>query len=108
MNKVDAGERMCRAIADAGISQRDIAAATGISQATLSRIVSGERAAKLPELLLVADATGVPLGRLTGSSVGDRVQSAACADSGYSMVQVRDTLVMYLELDAYLTDQVIT
>lgn len=103
----DVSARVYQALTTARLTQRDAAAATGMSQATLSRIASGERAPKLTELVLIAEATGVPLGHLTGNSVGARAQFAARATNGSSMDQLRDSLVMYLELDAYLTDQAI-
>src|SRR3982074_163682 len=47
-----------RARVAAGLSQRALADATGISQPTLSRIISGDRAAKMPEVVTIAWATG--------------------------------------------------
>lgn len=107
MHGTDVSARVREAMTAARLTQRDTAAITGISQATLSRIVSGERAAKLPELILIAEATGVPLRHLTGNSVQARAQFAARGTNGSSMEQMRNALVMYLELDAYLTDQAI-
>ena len=74
-----------RARVAAGLSQRGLADATGISQPTLSRIISGNRVAKLPEIVLIAQATGYTVAQLTGTeTVADRVQCAAQAtnDSG--------------------------
>jgi transcriptional regulator with XRE-family HTH domain len=89
-----------------GLSQRDLAAATGISQPTLSRIISGERVAKVPELVAIAAATGHTLAELTGQSrVAERVQGAARATSGANMEAMRRELLHYLELDAYLDEQ---
>jgi transcriptional regulator with XRE-family HTH domain len=98
--------RIERARQKSGLSQRDLAAATGISQPTLSRIISGERAAKVPELVAIATATGHTLAELTGQSqVAERVQSAARATSGGNMEAMRRDLLHYLELDAYLDEQ---
>lgn len=90
----------------AGLSQRALAAATGISQSTLSRIISGERAGKLPELVAIAAATGRSVAELLGQSeVADRMQCAARATGGSDMSGMRRELLHYLEVDAYLDDQ---
>ena len=94
--------------AAAGLSQRALADRTGISQATLSRILSGERSAKMPELILIADATGCTIAQLTGNGLADRVQYAARATGGASMELMRSRLLHFMELDAYLDDQAIT
>ena len=100
------GKRIERALRAAGMSQRAVAAATDISQPTLSRIISGERVAKVPELVLIAAATGRTVAELTGESViAGRAQSVARATSGASMDAMRRELLHYLELDAYLDDQ---
>lgn len=101
-----AGERIEVARQRSGLSQRDLAAATGISQSTLSRIISGERTAKVPELVVIALATGHTLAELTGRGcLADRVQSAARATSGADMAAMRRELLHYLELDAHLDEQ---
>lgn len=103
------GYRIERALAAAGMSQRGLASATGLSQSTLSRTVSGERQAKMPELLAIAWATGVPIAELTElGSVADRVQCAARATNGSAMDRMREGLLHFLELDAYLDDQAIS
>lgn len=94
-----------RARKAAGLSQRTLAARTGISQPTLSRIVSGERDAKMTEVLLIADATGCTVAQLTGSAVADRVECAARASDGAAMEDMHQQLVHFMELDAYLDDQ---
>lgn len=48
-----------RARLAAGLSQRTLADMTGISQSTLSRIISGNRVAKIPEITAIAWATGL-------------------------------------------------
>jgi len=93
--------------AAAGLSQRALANKTGISQATLSRILNGERVAKMPEIILIADATGCTVAQLTGSAVAARVQCAARAANGSSMASMRQRLLHYMELDAYLDDHAI-
>ncbi|HEY5852484.1 MAG TPA: helix-turn-helix transcriptional regulator [Aldersonia sp.] len=100
------GERIERALDAANMSQRAIAQETGISQPTLSRVIKGVRAVKVNELLAIAAATGCTVAELSGAStVADRVEYAARATNGASMEQMRDTLLHYLELDAYLDDQ---
>lgn len=92
----------------AGLSQRGLAESTGISQATLSRIIAGDRVAKLPELIAVAEATGWSLGALTGASdLAERAQCAARVTNGVTGDQLRTAMVHFLELDAYLEDQAI-
>lgn len=105
---VDAGALIDRARDAAGLSQRALADATGISQSTLSRIISGERAAKMPEVLAIAWATGHTVAQLTGArTVADRVQCAARATNGCDMDRMREALLHFLELDDYLDDQAI-
>ena len=100
------GERVEHARRKSGLSQRDLASATGISQPTLSRIISGDRAAKVPELVIIAVATGHTLAELTAEGgVAHRAQSAARATSGADMEVMRRDLLHYLELSAYLDDQ---
>ena len=92
----------------AGLSQRALADVTGISQSTLSRIISGNRAAKMPEVMLIAQATGYTVAQLTGvGMVADRVQCAARATNDSGMEHMREALLHFLTLDAYLDDQAI-
>ena len=92
----------------AGLSQRALADATGISQSTLSRIISGDRVAKMPEVALIAQATGHTVAQLTGTgTVADRVQCAARATNDSGMERMREALLHFLELDDYLDDQAI-
>ena len=101
------GERVDRARASAGLTQRALAHKASISQATLSRIISG-RPAKLPELVAIAWATGTTIDELMGSGgVADRVQCVARATNGADMGEMRAALLHFLELDAYLDDQAI-
>lgn len=93
--------------AAAGLSQRALADRTGISQATLNRILNGERTAKMTEIILIADATGCTVAQLTGSAVADRVLCAARGTNGANMDGMRQRLLHFMELDAYLDDQAI-
>lgn len=102
------GERVAYALNRAGFSQRMLATITGIPQATLSRIISGTRPPKMPEVLAIARATGTTVTELTGTGgVAKRAQSAARATNGTGMEEMRRELLLYLELDAYLDDQAI-
>ncbi|MFD1364400.1 helix-turn-helix domain-containing protein [Actinoplanes sichuanensis] len=92
----------------ADLSQRALADATGLSQSTLSRIISGDRVAKLPEIVSIAWATGRTVAQLTGTStVAGRVQCAARATNGSGMQDMREALLRFLELDDYLDEQAI-
>jgi transcriptional regulator with XRE-family HTH domain len=105
---VPIGVLIDRARLAAGLSQRVLADATGISQPTLSRIISGERVAKMPEIVVIAWATGHTVAQLTGSGeVADRVQCAARATNDTGMESMRQALLGFLELDDYLYDQAI-
>jgi transcriptional regulator with XRE-family HTH domain len=106
---MSSAQRVERALRIAGLSQRAAAAATGISQPTICRIVSGDRRAKVPELLAIAAATGLPPAELLGTStVAGRAESAARATGGSPMEEMRGRLLQLLELDAYLEDQGVT
>lgn len=108
MTTKSVGYRVECALAAAGMSQRSLAKETGLSQSTVSRIISEDREAKMPELLLIAWVTGTPVAELSGlGSVADRVQCAARATDGSAMGEMRDALLHFLELDAYLEDQAI-
>jgi transcriptional regulator with XRE-family HTH domain len=106
--KANVGALIERARLAAGLSQRALADATGISQPTLSRIISGDRAAKMPEIVLIAQATGHTVAQLTGTgTVADRVQCAARATNGTGMESMREALLHFLELNDYLDDQAV-
>ena len=97
-----------RARVAAGLSQRALADLTGISQSTLSRIISGDRVAKTPELAVIAWATGHTVAQLAGAgAVADRVQCAARATNDAAMDGMRQALLHFLELDDYLDDQAV-
>lgn len=97
-----------RARAAAGLSQRALADMTGISQSTLSRIISGDRVPKMPEVMAIAWATGHTIAQLTGvGMVADRVQCVARATNNSGMERMREALLHFLELDDYLASQAI-
>jgi transcriptional regulator with XRE-family HTH domain len=104
----DVGVRIERARAAAGISQRALADMTGISQPTLSRIISGQRPAKVPELMAIAWATGVTIAELAGTgTVAERVECVARATNHSGMEGMREALLHFLELNDYLSGQAI-
>lgn len=107
MTTVDVGALIERAREAAGLSQRALADATGISQSTLSRIISGDRVAKIPEIVTIAQATGHTVAQLTGVGTADRVQCAARATNDSDMEGMRQALLHFLELDDYLDDHAI-
>jgi transcriptional regulator with XRE-family HTH domain len=90
----------------AELSQRQLAASSGIAQPTLSRIEQGTRAAKLNEILALAWALGCPPSELMEhAGVQGRLECVARATDHSSMETMRRELSHYLELDAYLEDQ---
>lgn len=108
MATTDVGALIEHARVAADLSQRTLADLTGISQPTLSRIISGTRAAKMPEIVAIAWATGHTIAQLTGTAtVADRVQCAARATNDAGMDGMRQALLHFLELDDYLNDQAI-
>lgn len=108
MSITSVGALIDRARVAAGLSQRALADATGISQSTLSRIISGDRVAKMPEVIAIAWATGHTVAQLTGAgTVADRIQCAARATNDTGMEGMRQSLLHFLELDDYLEDQAI-
>lgn len=108
MTTMTVGALVERARVAADLSQRDLANRTGISQSTLSRIISGDRVAKMSELVAIAWATGHTVAQLTGmGTVADRAQYAARATNGCEMDRMRAALLHFLELADYLDDQAI-
>ena len=108
MTTTEVGTRIERARAAAGLSQRALADMTGISQSTLSRVISGQRAAKVPELVAIAWATGVTVAELAGTgTVAERAECAARATNHADMDGMREALLHFLELDDYLSGQAI-
>ncbi|WP_027019053.1 helix-turn-helix domain-containing protein [Corynebacterium sputi] len=107
MDATTIGAAITRAQGAAGLSQRTLATRTGISQSTLSRITSGDRIPKVPELIKIAEATGHTVAQLTGSDAAARVHYAARSTNGSAMEEMRQRLLGFVELDAYLSDQAI-
>lgn len=95
------------AVSATGLTQRALANATGISQPTINRILTGERTPKMTEIILIADATGCTVAQLTGTGVADTVQCAARSTNGSTMDDMQQRLLHFMELDAYLDDQAI-
>ena len=68
----EVGTRLRRIRAQRGVTLTDLAAATGISKSTLSRLESGQRRPSLELLLPISAAHQVPLDELVGApKVGD-------------------------------------
>lgn len=108
MATTDVGVRIERARATAGLSQRALADMTGISQPTLSRVITGQRVAKMPELMAIAWATGVTIAELAGTgTVAERVECVARATNHADMEGMREALLHFLELSDYLSGQAI-
>jgi transcriptional regulator with XRE-family HTH domain len=104
----DVGARIEQARVAAGLSQRALADVTGISQSTLSRVISGQRTAKVPELVTIGWATGATMAELTGTgTVAERAEGAARATKHADMDGMREALLHFLELDDYLAGQAI-
>jgi bacteriophage CI repressor helix-turn-helix domain len=101
------GAAIASACEAAGLSQRALGDRTGISQSTLSRILSGKRSAKMTEIILMAEATGCTVAQLSGNSVTERIQYAARTTNSSTMERMRQRLLHFIELDAYLDDQAI-
>lgn len=107
MAKTPMGAAIASACEAAGLSQRALGDRTGISQSTLSRILSGKRSAKMTEIILIAEATGCTVAQLSGNSVTERIQYAARTTNSPMMERMRQRLLHFIELDAYLDDQAI-
>lgn len=102
------GDRINDACQSARLSQRALSRATGIPQATLSRVISGDRPARTPELVAIADATGTTIAELNGTpTVASRARCIARASDDSAMEDMRRELLHMLELNAYLDDQAI-
>ena len=68
----EVGPRLKRVRTQRGVTLTDLAAATGISKSTLSRLESGQRKPSLELLLPIAQAHKIPLDELVGApEVGD-------------------------------------
>lgn len=81
------------------ISGRELAKLSGLSQATISRIESGERKPKQTELRLIADACGISLHRLLGdSSVHEELRCAGRTDNEEVANQMFNTMAYYFDV----------
>lgn len=68
----DVGPRLKRVRAERDVTLTELAAATGISKSTLSRLESGQRKPSLELLLPIAQAHRIPLDELVGApDIGD-------------------------------------
>lgn len=101
------GRRLRQVRETAGVSQEDACGAISVSQATYSRIETGQRIVDGAELVALADRFGVRTGVIVGDVlVRERAQMAARTDGTSSPMDVmREKLFAYLELDHYLADQ---
>lgn len=108
MSTAIAGQLIQEALMTSGLSQRAVSDYTGIPQTTISRIANCSRAAKLPEIILIAEATGHTVAQLTGrGTTEDQVQWAARSTDGSAMEGMKKALLHFMDLDEYLTDQAI-
>jgi transcriptional regulator with XRE-family HTH domain len=84
----DVGPRLRRARAQRDVTLTELAAATGISKSTLSRLESGQRKPSLELLLPIAAAHQIPLDELVGApEVGDpRVQFTPRQRNGRTVI----------------------
>jgi transcriptional regulator with XRE-family HTH domain len=64
MNKKQLGERLAQARRDAGMTQRDVEAATGIDQTIVARMENGQRVIAALTALQLADLYRVPVAAL--------------------------------------------
>lgn len=86
------------------ISERQLAEKTGISQATLSRIISGDRTAKMPELILIAKELGCPFSYMTGSELSQRIPSTAYTNKDSDTRTIHQRLLFLMEIDTLLSN----
>lgn len=91
----------------AHLSRRALEDRTGISSSTLSRIRSGKQLAKMAEIIQSADALGCTVAQLTRTALADRVHCTAGATNSPAADAMRQRLLQFIELDAYLDDQAI-
>lgn len=84
----EVGPRLKRVRTQRGVTLTELAAATGISKSTLSRLESGQRKPSLELLLPIAQAHQVPLDELVGApAVGDpRIRLAPKVRNGRVVV----------------------
>jgi transcriptional regulator with XRE-family HTH domain len=111
---IEIGERIRALRGNLGLSQREVARDARISQAGLSRIENGERAATGAELFHIAQTLGTSLSELAAESplretvgVGMRIKSDVPQDdtTRAEIAAVRERLMNLLESDADLREQ---
>ena len=102
VNLNNTAQRIIYARKQAGISQRDLAEFTGLSQPTLHRIEAGSREVSSIELSLIADACGVLVADLLGTNrIEEQVRCAGRTnDEGSKMIA--DYLMYALGVDQRL------
>lgn len=88
-----------------GMSQRDLGAASGLSQATLCRIERDERAATSAETVMLANGMGATVAELTGVSYVRAEATSAARAVGADVQAMYDELVYYLEVSDLLDRQ---
>lgn len=99
------GERMRALRERMQMSQRDVAAESGLPQATLSRVESGVREASAAEIVLIANAIGATVAEVTGTSYVRDETTRAARSVGPDVEAMYDELVRYLEVSDYLERQ---
>ncbi len=86
-----------------GMTQRQLASITGISQPTVNRILKGDRVPTMTEVICLADALGCSVAEVTGQSrVSHRLVGSARVSADASLACLSDELTQYFELDAFL------
>ncbi len=99
------GHRVKAARTRGRLDQRQLAVASGVSQAEISRIENDKKSPTIPELLKIAAGLGTTLGALTGESlVRDRLTFAARTTNDATAEVMKDRLAYYLEMDAHFED----
>ena len=79
---VEVGPRLRRVRTQRDVTLTELAAATGISKSTLSRLESGQRKPSLELLLPIAQAHRIPLDELVGApDIGDPADSAQAGEA---------------------------
>ena len=102
---VEIGARIADRREGKGMNQRDLSAATGISQTMLSHIERGQRTAGADQLVSLSWALGTTYGDLIGDTeVRDRLIYAARANSEAAVKAMVDEVAFYFELGAHLDD----
>lgn len=81
------GDRIQDVRSKVGMSQRELARQSGISQPTVNRIERGDREPSMTEIALLADACGVLVADLHGrNTIVDEVRCAGRTDDGMARV----------------------